>query len=176
MRFLLFNLVVAGALVFLFASDKADLHAAADRAHQAATGIKARAIEAYGAKETTPAGPTRATDRAKAPPHPFANPVKTAKTAAPKPVIGQKSPTLTSDIKAKPAAIEAVRQIRVATRKLVPPLPPEVEKRRKEVLGNTAVPATRPSPQNFMSTVSRKRDLMLLSEEMEMFSAKSISR
>jgi outer membrane biosynthesis protein TonB len=169
MRFLLFNVVVAVALVFLFAGDKADIHAAADRAHDAATDMKAKAFEVIGAQNAP-----------KATPQP-SKPVE-QKTAAATPP--EKTPT-TAERTPKPqpgtAAAEAVKEVQVATRKLVPPLPPEVEKRRAEVLaegivGGKVSGKTDSGTSKFMTASDRKRDLMLLSEEMELFSARSISR
>ena len=52
MRFLLFNIVVADALIFLFTSDKAELHAATDRAHDDANGIKCKAFEMICTQQT----------------------------------------------------------------------------------------------------------------------------
>jgi len=74
-----------------------------------------------------------------------------------------------------------VREVQVATRKLVKPipvetLPPEVEQRREEVLAEGVVGDPVSEAQKFMPASTRKRDLMLLSEEMELFSAKAISR
>ena len=48
MKFLLFNLVVAGALVYLFTADRADVHMAADKVYEAADEIKAVARNAVG--------------------------------------------------------------------------------------------------------------------------------
>lgn len=179
MRFLIFNIVVAGALIFLFAGDKADLHAAADRAHDVATDLKAKAFEVIGARE---AAAPKETPKPVAQPAPV-KPV-TKKVAA-KPMT-EKSPIVLAEPAVEPApgtaAAEAVREVQVATRKLVPPLPPEVERRREEVLaegivGKNAVRVDREAPsQKFMAASERKRDLILLSEEMELFSAQAISR
>ncbi|MFT5487381.1 MAG: hypothetical protein ACI9JL_002657 [Paracoccaceae bacterium] len=181
MRFLLFNIVVAGALAFLFTSDKADLQAAADRAHDAASDIKSKAFEVIGAKETAKSQPVFK-------PAPGTGPVKPVEK---KPVIaGVRSATATP-VKTEetfsqnkplaPAAAEAVREVQVATRKLVKPLPPAnlptaVAQRREEVLAEGIVGEPVTEAQKFMPASTRKRDLMLLSEEMELFSAKSISR
>lgn len=175
MRFLLFNIVVAAALIFLFAGDKADLHAAADRAHDTASNIKAKALEVIGAKQA----PTeKEAPKAKIEPVP-AKPTGTQAIAATPPAAAIPKPATTPA--PDTAAAEAVKEVRVATRKLVPPLAPEVEKRRAEVLsegivgGKSTIPAGSDT-QKFMTASDRKRDLMLLSEEMELFSARSISR
>lgn len=183
MRFLLFNIVVAGALVFLFASDKADLHAAADRAHDAANGLKTRAFEVIGAREpTTPA--------AKAKPKPAAEPAKTlgkapaareaplTKAAASKTATESSEETFSRNKPLAPAAA-AVREVQVATRQLIEPqtakpLAPEVAQRREEVLAEGIVGGPVTGNGKFMPASTRKRDLMLLSEEMELFSAKAI--
>lgn len=170
MRFLLFNIVVAGALIFLFTGDKADLHAAADRAHDAAAGLKARAFEVIGAQKTgtkaSSAEPVEKKIVVAVPPEEDPAPAAVKPAAEPKPGT---------------AAAEAVKEVQLATRKLVPPLPPEVEKRREEVLaegivGGSVSDSGTSDKQKFMTASDRKRDLMLLSEEMELFSAKSISR
>ena len=177
MRFLLFNVVVAAALVFLFASDKADLHAAADRAHDAASGLKSKAFEVIGARPAPAIQPT---------PKPASQPAP-ANVAVRKTVVA--TPLQTPAAGVQPAekstsaitAADAVKEVQVATRKLVPPLPPAVEKRREEILaegvvGGKVSAAGGGDKQNFMTASDRKRDLMLLSEEMELFSAKSIAR
>lgn len=181
MRFLLFNIVVAGALVFLFTSDKADLHAAADRAHDTASDIKSKAFEVIGAKEAAnpqPASePSPVTEPAKpVEKKPASDAVQSAATtsATPEETFSQNKPL-------EPAAAEAVREVQVATRKLVKPSPPAnlpaaVQQRREEVLAEGIVGEPVTEAQKFMPASTRKRDLMLLSEEMELFSAKSISR
>lgn len=183
MRFLLFNIVVAGALVFLFTSDKADLHAAADRAHNAANDIKSKAFEVIGTKETPrlepavkPAARPETVKPAKA--APAAAETRTAATQATEPTSEE---TFSQNKPLAPAAADAVREVQVATRKLVKPspvetLPPEVEQRREEVLAEGIVGDPVSEAQKFMPASTRKRDLMLLSEEMELFSAKAISR
>ena len=165
MRFLLFNIVVAGALVFLFSSDRADLHAAADRAHDVATDLKSRAFEVIGAKE--PATPEAAVKPDLAP-----DSVKTSEKT--EETFAQNKPLA-------PAAADAVREVQVATRKLVEPqtakpLAPEVAQRREEVLAEGVVGGPVTGNGKFMPPSTRKRDLMLLSEEMELFSAKAISQ
>jgi hypothetical protein len=171
MRFLLFNVVVAVALVFLFTSDKADLHAAADRAHDAATDLKTKAFEVIGAQNAPKPAPIPSSTK----------PVEKKVVIAATPE--QISPVAKPQVKSQPgsAAAEAVKEVQVATRKLVPPLPPEVEKRRTEVLaegivGGKVSGKTGSDASKFMTASDRKRDLMLLSEEMELFSARSISR
>lgn len=183
MRFLLFNIVVAGALVFLFTSDKADLHAAADRAHDAANDIKSKAFEVIGTKETKPPKPAAKPAASPEPVKPAkaapATPeTRTAATPATEPASEE---TFSQNKPLAPAAADAVREVQVATRKLVKPipvetLPPEVEQRREEVLAEGIVGDPVTEAQKFMPASTRKRDLMLLSEEMELFSAKAISR
>lgn len=162
MRFLLFNIVVAGALVFLFASDRADLHAAADRAHDAARDLKSTAFG-----ETEPAAPEETVK-----PEPAPDPAKTAEKT---------EGTFAENKPLAPAAADAVHEVQVATRKLLDPLPtsplpPEVAQRREEVLAEGIVGGPVAGNGKFMPASIRKRDLMLLSEEMELFSARAISR
>lgn len=185
MRFLLFNIVVAGALVFLFTSDRADLHAAADRAHAAANDIKSKAFEAIGAEQT--AKPPRKSETA-----PVAEAVEPPATvpaqteALPATAKAEAAPAKTEETFSQnrplaPAAADAVREVQIATRKLVEPLtqeklPAHVAQRRAEVLAEGIVGAPDRAEQKFMPAATRKRDLMLLSEEMELFSARAISR
>ena len=181
MRFLLFNIVVAGALVFLFSSDRADLHAAADRAHDAANGIKSKAFEVIGAGETVKPGSTVIPVRVTEPAKPVVQ--KQAITETGSATATPKTPeeTFSQNKPLAPAAADAIREVQVATRNLVKPapvksLPPEVEQRREEVLAEGIIGGTATGSDKFMSASTRKRDLMLLSEEMELFSARSISR
>jgi len=175
MRFLLFNIVVAGALIFLFTSDKAELHAAADRAHDAANGIKSKAFEVIGTQQTAkPVETAPATS-------------ETASNEAPADTAtAETEETFSLNKPLPPVAADAVREVQVATRKLVEPqairpqpvkpLPPEVEQRREEVLAEGIIGEPATEAQKYMPPSTRKRDLMLLSEEMELFSAEAISR
>lgn len=169
MKFLLFNIVVAGALIFLFTSDRADLHAAADRAHDAASGLKTRAFEVIGAQNAPAVRPAP-----KAETEPADKKAVVAVLPGEDPAPAAVKPA--AEPKPGAAAAAAVKEVQVATRKLVPPLPPEVEKRRDEILAEGIVGGSPSGKQKFMTASDRKRDLMLLSEEMELFSAKSISR
>lgn len=189
MRFLLFNIVVAGALVFLFTSDKADLHAAADRAHNAASDIKSKAFEVIGAdtigaKETVKPRPVikaAPVTRPKTPAETAPASAETRSTTAATAATEMREETFSQNKPLAPAAAEAVREVQVATRKLVAPRPakplaPEVQQRREEVLAEGIVGKPVTEAQKYMPAATRKRDLMLLSEEMELFSAKAISR
>jgi len=185
MRFLLFNIVVAGALVFLFTSDRADLHAAADRAHDAATDLKSRAFEVIGAKEPKPSEatvePDPAAEPAKTPEKPPEATVEPDPAAEPAKTPEKTEETFAQNKPLAPTAADAVREIQVATRKLAEPPPanplaPAVVQRREEVLAEGVVGGPVTGNGKFMPPSTRKRDLMLLSEEMELFSAKAISR
>lgn len=181
MRFLLFNIVVAGALIFLFTSDKADLHAAADRAHDAASDIKSKAFEVIGAKEAAEPQPVFKPAPVTEPEKPALKRTVPAEVRSPTVALATTEETFSQNKPLAPAAAEAVREVQVATRKLVKPLPPvnipaAVEQRREEVLAEGIVGEPVTEAQKFMPASTRKRDLMLLSEEMELFSAKSISR
>lgn len=189
MRFLLFNIVVAGALVFLFTSDKADLHAAADRAHDAANGIKSKAFEVIGAQQT--AKPQPVVKQA-----PVTEPAQPVERAPAETATAESEDTFSQNKPLAPAAADAVREVQIATRKLVKrqtrkpltirpqairpqavkQLPPEVEQRREEILAEGIVGEPATEAQKYMPPSTRKRDLMLLSEEMELFSAEAISR
>lgn len=190
MRFLLFNIVVAGALVFLFTSDREELHAAADRAHDAASEVKSKAFEVIGGKTVTPRKTPEAPPAAK-PAIPAKLPVKSVETRAAAAAPAEAEETFSQNKPLAPAAADAVREVQVATRQLVAPapakvqtgkalivkeLPPEVAQRREEVLAEGIVGDPVSEAQKFMPPSTRKRDLMLLSEEMELFSARAISR
>ena len=130
MKFLLFNIVVAVALVYLVTGDKADFQTAANRTFQVTNSIKEKAFEAIGAKtRTTNAKQETATVMAQ-------KTVKVQTAVAPKPEI------LVKQVEAKPVAPEpmakAPQAVSVApTRAEIPravTTSPEVARRRAEVL------------------------------------------
>ena len=162
MKFLLFNVVVAGALVFLFAGDRADVGASV-------AALSDKAAEAVAETRSVPAG--RAPEpEAVAPP---------AKTRVPVVQPAAKAP----EAPEAPALPEpAPRRVASAAPPKAPDLPPDVAERREKVLGDLLQDGTgaetvvEVDPKKFMSPEQRRRDLILLSEEMELFSADTLSR
>jgi hypothetical protein len=162
MKFLMFNLVVAGALVYLFTADRADVHAAADRVYETADEIKSVARNAVGkgrrllqGDEAAPARPIPSAPQAR----PQIQQIPVPKAAPVPPPVKQ-----------------------VARRGSIPNLSPEVIRRRDEVLGNVspsreqaAIPEIKKG-ENFMSAAQRQKELFSLAEEMELLYARKISQ
>lgn len=232
MKFLMFNIVVATALVYLFASGGSEVRTASERAAHAANTLKQKTRGWIGtasegvAKETAPTAAktktqprdmkTQANDsnlltRAPAPVR-QAPDIKQAKRddrtaqASPqekempkartivamrddKPVTSgvassqvdardaKGQPTQKKPLPALPTSIVSSNQWQSSKRQLSP----EVEKRRAIVLGkssnnNSSNNVTKTAPWHSKSKVERARQLMLLSEDMELFSAKAIGR
>jgi hypothetical protein len=173
MKFLLFNLVVAGALVYLFTADRADVQAAADRVYETAGDIKAVARSAVGKGRELLRGDDTASSRPNPPPR-VANqpPPRIEPPAAPY---------------AAPAAPPVAPPVdRVAREISRLPVSPEVARRRDEVLGTvpptpTQAPAPAPTPEikrgeKLMSPSQRQKELFALAEEMELFYARRTGR
>ena len=169
MKFLLFNLVVAGALVYLFTADRADVHMAADKVYEAAGDIKSVARNAVGKGRKL----LRGDDAAPAPLPVAPKPLpKTEQKPVPK--VSPAPPPVKRLVRSAPAP--------VVSPKVVPTLPPEVAHRRAEVLG-TAPPKPAPRPiaeikqgEGFMSPAERRKELFSLAEEMELLYARKISQ
>lgn len=166
MKFLIFNIVVAAALVFLFAGDKGDLTAIAGKTEKLVSDIKSKAVEAV------------------APPRSEELPATPASTPLPKPAVAPAAADTPTpklpEAKAAPlpakAAAKPLPTTNIADRTPKPPLSPDVAKRRAVVLDDSATVVSEGTAEKFMPADIRKRELMLLSEEMELFSAKAISR
>ena len=157
MKFLMFNLVVAGALVYLFTADRADVHAAADRVYETADGIKSVARDAVGKGRELLQGDQAAESRPRPAPKPVQNP--------------------------RPAAAPVAPPVKQVARSIVPrPVSPEVARRRDEVMGTAPVDfGPGPIPQikqgeKFMSPAQRQKELFSLAEEMELLYARKISQ
>ncbi len=167
MKFLLFNLVVAAALVFLFSGDRADIGATvaalSNKAQDIATDTKLQ-----------PAAPAK-------PVVPAALPAK--KEPAADPVAPAAVPVEQTGKPARAAAPETLkRRVASASPPKAPVLPPDVAERREKVLGDLLPDGKgeekiiEVDPKKFMSPEQRRRDLILLSEEMELFSAGTLGR
>lgn len=213
MKFLMFNIVVAAALVYLFTGGGLDMGAAADRAAHVATKIENKARLLVGA-ESRPspqkAAPTQddklvapaplparqkpqiakaeRTDRGRqaSPRRPV--PAKTATRMAkaeetlakpapapvrPAPLVAKAKQTDKTPLSTLPTSV--VSSVPAKT-PLPPGRSPEVAKRRAIVLGKTADDTMRPEPDRAKSGAERARELMLLAEEMELFSAQAIGQ
>lgn len=171
MKFLMFNFVVAAALVFLFAGERGELTAIAEKAEKTISVVKEKAAQTIG--RSTGLSETAAVSQAQrdtpvekpseklspapkvqvSPPRPLATPLTTSNPHEPRPKID-----------APPAG------------RPQSPLTPAVAKRRSEVLETGPSPAKKGVADQFMSADIRKRELILLAEKMELFSAQAISR
>lgn len=185
MKFLIFNLAVAAALVFLFTADRGDVQKMAGQVHDAATDIKDYAERTLnkGAKIASP-GPVATPEPARAP---------APKLAAEKPApvhvpvrSPARSPVQTNE---KPRPIPTTPVPRQASRvaEAIPPAPPislkpDVAQRRQEVLdGVPPIAPANGTPKlqdgtKLMTAADRRKELLSLAEEMELLYARSISR
>jgi hypothetical protein len=185
MKFLVFNIVVAAALVFLMTADRGQVELAAGRAHEIAGDIRdfaeravdqGRRLLTRGAPEPGPdvrseTIASQAPERVAAAPEPVA-----PKEAAAKPPPPPPEPKRLAE--AAPPSPPAI--VREAT----PPAPERtardaaVERRRSEVLAG--VPDRSASPiaegATLMAPAERRRELLSLAEEMELLYARSISQ
>jgi hypothetical protein len=159
MKFLIFNIAVAAALIFLFTADKVDLQVAVTQAHEAAGEVKkiARKIAGDGRSLIRKAA---GDVEEKAPV------VEAPKPVAPEPVAPPPAPVRLAKA---PEAIAAP-----------PPLPPEVAARRAEILSGVMAPETG-SPvlkqgEKLMTSSERRRELLSLAEEMELLYARSLGQ
>lgn len=175
MKFLLFNLVVAGALVYLFTADRADVHMAADRVYETADEIKSVARNAVDQGRKLLQGDQAAATRSNTPPpiRPRFEP-----EVQPQPQV---QPQIQPQIRQKPipeAAPVPAPVKQVARAGALAKVSPEVARRRDEVLG-TANPESIPEikqGEKFMSASQRQKELFSLAEEMELLYARKISQ
>jgi len=184
MKFLAFNLAVGLALIFLFTTDKGDVHKAVDRAHELAGDMKKMAKEAIGAKTVQTNAPAKMTERksstvVQTPETKTAPKIKTpSKTVSIAPVLPKKqivSAPPAPPAVAPPSALPSPKKAGGAPSNLAP----EVAKRRAAILNNS--PTADPTPvlkkgDKLMSSADRRRELLSLAEEMELLYAKSVSR
>jgi hypothetical protein len=155
MKFLLFNLVVAVSLYYLFHTGELAPTALGNRAQVVVSQVKQSAT-------ASPSQPNKgarkvATARETSRKTPTAPPVE-------KPVEKTRPPKQTAVAATPPAAVPTAKPKVSAS----PPLPPEVAQRRAEVLGEvpvTSIPTT-PAP-ILMSHSIRRQELHALAEEME---------
>jgi hypothetical protein len=176
MKFLVFNLAVTAALVFLFTADRGDVQKMAGQVHDAAADVKAYAQRTLnsgkkkldtseGSAATAPAPIQQTSPATPARPVPEVDPAPARKT--PPPAAAPPQPLRTADVATKS------KQESDAT------LKPEVAQRRQEILDGVAPAAQEPRLKDgakLMSATDRRKELLSLAEEMELLYARSISR
>ena len=158
MRYVMFNLLVVGALAFLLFDGEppTTVRGAVDK-----IAVKAEQLVEKGKAMVQP---TEA---------------EPAKPAKPEPVVVERVPEPVA-APAKPVAkvkapVAAPAPTRVA--KPARPLPPDVAKRRAEVLGEAAeVAAARPTSPTFMTPRVRRGELAKLAEDMELLFVEKVVR
>ena len=174
MKFLIFNLAVAAALVFLFTADRGDVQKMAGQVHDAAADVKAYAKRTLdkGQKVLDPAPAVR---EARLEPVQQAAPARTQEK--PRPV-----PTPPAQASRVAEAAPAAPVPPVASRPAAAPLKAAVAQRRQEVLDGippgtpvAAIPELKDGT-TLMNASDRRKELLSLAEEMELLYARSISR
>lgn len=196
MKYLLFNVAVAAALVFLFTADRAEVQKVAGQVHDAAGDVKAYASKALDTGRTLlkrdTAKPKHETE---APPpvpstpavRPPTKPVSPPAAARPEPKAAPPAakPLLPRRLAANlPAVPEAGRKPAPKPGRAAAPvdLDPAVAQRRREVLdGIDTAAAVDTAPvlkegSHLMTPSERRKELLSLAEEMELLYARSLSR
>ncbi|MDA0653736.1 MAG: hypothetical protein O3C49_10730 [Proteobacteria bacterium] len=192
MKFLLFNVAVAAALVFLFTADRGEVQKIAGQVHDAAGDMKSYANKALTAgqsmfgRETEKAGrktgPTLVTAPSLPVTQPVTQPVTPATVTRPEPLAEpSRSRQLASDLQALPETGSATSRKSVPTiiERAPQVLEPDVARRRREVLdGLDAAPAAPALKEGtrLMTGAERRKELLSLAEEMELLYARSINQ
>ena len=175
MKFLLFNLIVAASIYYLFAGDagRDSMEVAAGRAIEAAGPAVERAREAIGT--AAPRG-----EMAMAPVSPVLAPVSEAAMVAEPIVTSPELPALAADALA-PVSVPVLAvvegpEINLALQQGVAELAdPEVQRRRAEVLGYaTAMQPDATVAAQFMTPADRRNELDRLVREMEILFARNL--
>jgi len=189
MRFILFNLAVGAALIYLFNGGQLpamDWKAGLAQLKAEVTGKEtvaapkqlAAAGQSHGRDVIEPPKPEPKPDPKPQPaPKPSTGSTKTKATPALPPLGEARQVAKRPDPKPAPKGVQTAANITAPSVPPVPPVPPAVAQRRAEVLGET-VPETaaRPAARRvqlepgtaMMSAADRKRELDALAEEMEM--------
>ena len=187
MKFLLFNLAVAAALVFLFTADRGDVQKIAGQVHDAAGDLKVYANKALNSgQDRLDRGAVKAGPRAEPAPvdidrheesplnAPPPRPLAPSVAAQPEPPL---SPQLARNLPAMPE-IGSETDPKTSWAAFTD-LDPAVAKRRKEVLDGIdsadAAPTLKEGTR-LMSPSERRKELLSLAEEMELLYARSISQ
>ena len=158
MKFLIFNTVVAAALVYLFADETTDFRRLADKAETKISKLKGEVTDVLHDKASiTPKKENAEREQV---------PVET-RGATPK------FPDQTNETLAKSAPSKETELVQEnAQTAEIKTSDKEVIKRRKEVLSTKAVSPASSDDHRFMAPKIRKRELIFLAEEMEILAAK----
>lgn len=192
MKYLLFNVAVAAALVFLFTADRGEVQKIAGKAHDAASDMKDYANKVLDNGQTMLGRDAAKADR-KTEPVPAATPAPAAvapsvtpTTTRPEPLAEPASvpPSKPSFSRQLARNLPAMPEIGSETSKAASVnLDPDVVKRRREVLNgiDTATTVAKVAPAlkegtRLMTPSERRRELLSLAEEMELLYARSISQ
>jgi hypothetical protein len=183
MKYLLFNVAVAAALVFLFTADRGEVQKIAGQVHDAAGDMKDYANKMLRTSQDQPVRDAVKTERKPqpAPLLPAATPSATPSATRPEPPSEPPSQPAIPRQLAKP--IPAIPEIGSETSKTAAvDLNPEIARRRQEVLdGIDTASAVDGAPAlkegtHLMTASQRRKELLSLAEEMELLYARSISR
>lgn len=166
MKFLIFNLVVAAALIFLFVSDKGDMVNIASKAEEGISRLKSEV------KKITKSGSEMST----------LEPSEDKNlSSVEKPVIEKlsKKPekqkiilTKTTDKKNSNKKDTAIKLISVPRAGPLPALTSDIAQRREKILDQQKVVVVEEKEILFMDPKTRKTELLLLAEEMELLAVK----
>ncbi len=157
MRYVMFNLLVVGALAFLLFDGEppTTVRGAVDKIAVKAEQLVEKGKAMVQPTEAEPAKP--------------AKPEPVVVERVPEPVAAPAKPV--AKVKA-PVAAPAPKRVAKPAR----PLPPDVAKRRAEVLGEAAVVAEAPAAPTFMTPRVRRGELAKLAEDMELLFVEKVVR
>ena len=161
MKFLVFNMVVAAALFYLFAGETNDFRRLINEADTNITKLKSNVAEFVSDKNKNPSAKgivEEPEDRLQAP-------EATVKTPTP---MREKSLVQSPEKVQKTAPPEIAN---IPTTNVITPDNKALE-RRKEVLSTNVASRTSSPNQEFMAPKIRKRELLFLAEELEILAAK----
>jgi hypothetical protein len=147
MKFLVFNLIVAVALIYLFSDKEGGINAIGEKTFDVVDSIKSKteSIASSTIKEQAPA------------------------PKVPPPLIPQANIVLES---AKPVSVPVLPIPKIQPFEL----DPIISGRRDEIMETSSKPTPGPEDNAFMTRQERRQALMKLAEDMEYFSAEAISQ
>lgn len=169
MKFIIFNLMVAAALVFLFTSEKQDVTNLASKAKKEISALKKEVINSI--NDGTSAGALKSIDKK----YPAAASDKPSALIAAE--IQPKPGTKTNNdrLQQKKVKIPTSSESELVTSKNPRSLDKDVLKRRSVVLRADTGTEKPKKTISFMPPTTRHRELLLLAEEMELLAAKFAS-
>lgn len=188
MKFLLFNVAVAAALVFLFTADRGEVQKIAGQLHDAAGDMKSYANKALTAGQAVLGRETEKAERkteptpVTAPSLPVIRPVSPTTVTRPEPLAeSSRSRQLASNLPELPETGSATsrKSVPAIIKKAPRALEPDVAKRRREVLDGLDAAQTAPALKEgtrLMTRSERRKELLSLAEEMELLYARSINQ